>query len=56
MNQIGQQALKLVLTLLGAALLMQWIWQLLKPLLPLLVLGVVIWVTIRVVRARRQDW
>jgi|GEM_PF-5522275 len=56
MNQLGQQALKLTLSLVAAALLLQWTWQLVKPLLPLFVLAAVIWVTIRVVRARRQDW
>jgi hypothetical protein len=55
-NQIGQQALKLVLTLLVVALLLQWTWQLVKPLVPLGVMIGVVWVVVRVVRARRQDW
>ncbi len=56
MTNLGQQALRLALSLVAAALLLQWTWQLVKPLLPLFVVAVVIWVTIRVVRARRQDW
>ena len=56
MNQIGQQALKLVLALLVAALLVQWTWQLVKPLVALGLLIGVVWVVVRVVRARRQDW
>ncbi len=56
MHQIGQQVLKLALSLVAAALLLQWTWQLVKPLLPLFVIAIVILVTIRVVRARRQDW
>ena len=56
MAKLGEQALKLALTLVAAALLLQWSWQLVKPLLPVFVVALIIWGAVRFVRARRQDW
>jgi hypothetical protein len=55
-NELGERLLKLAITLVAVAFLLQWAWSMARPLVPFAIVGLVVWGVIRVVQARRQRW
>jgi hypothetical protein len=56
MNELGERFMRLAITLVAVAFLLQWAWRMAAPLIPVVVIGLIGWVVVRLVQRRRQNW
>lgn len=50
------RVVRVTATLLGVAIALSWAWNLIRPLLPVIVVSGLIFVVVKATRARRNEW